>query len=165
MFDRYIKHFTTLNYFVITFLILIQINIASDKNEKFDPNSKKNEIIELGKGWSDGIKNQDVKIISDLYAEDSKYFPSDHKVLNGNKEITDYWSKILKYLVDIRINLESLQGTKDLLIESGNGIGIYYVTKTKVDTSFFNYVNVWQLQTNGKYKVLIDIYKDNKILD
>ena len=129
-------------------------------NENFDPQTKRELIVELGKKWSEGIKKQDVSIISNLYDENSKYFPSDYKVLYGNKEITDYWAMVLKFLVDIRLNLRTIEGTEDLLIETGDGIGIYYSSETKIDTTLFNYVNLWKLQEEGNYKVVLDIYKE-----
>jgi len=131
--------------------------------EVFDVEKVKPIIIENGKKWSIGTKNKDMAILSGIYDQNAHYLPDAHKeVLHGNKAVSDYWKASLEAVEDIQLSLESLEGTKEILYETGHGFALVKNAKGKIDTAQFKYVNVWKLQTDGTYKVVIDTFNDVK---
>jgi hypothetical protein len=41
--------------------------------------------------------------------------------MHGNQDITKYWDKQLTFIKDIELSMQSLEGTKELLYETGVG--------------------------------------------
>jgi len=55
--------------------------------------------------------------------------------------------------------MQSLEGTKELLYESGTGIALIKAGST-LDTLRYKYLNIWKLQSDGTYRVAVYMYND-----
>lgn len=132
------------------------------ENEKFNPSELKNDIKLLGLSWSKGLKSKDISIFENLYDEDAHYFPDGENAIRGNKNISEFWNESMQFLTDIQLNMETLEGTRSLLYETGNGKAMFLNQEGGTDTLNYKYVNVWKLQSDGSYKVVIDVYNDIK---
>jgi len=66
----------------------------------------------------------------------------------------------MDFIGDIQLTMKSLEGTKDLLYETGNGIAKVMNNEGQFFDMPFKYVNVWKLQADGTYKVVIDTYNN-----
>ena len=128
----------------------------------FDPSSVKPAIIKLQNKWREGAQKKDLAIISSIYAPDAHYVADGRDTRHGLKAIVELWTEDLKNIKDVRLNMQSLEGTKDILYETGTGYSLVVnqTDKLKVDTFHFKYVNVWRLQNDGNYKCVIDTYND-----
>jgi ketosteroid isomerase-like protein len=149
--------------YILALLSLI-ILVSCTKNEKqeeevFNPETVKAQIIQNGKKWGEALRTQDAAIISDLYDENAHYLADNENAINGKQKITDYWKQSFGTLGDLGLNMESLEGTKEILYETGTG----WVTvniENKIDTFRYKYCNVWKLQADSTYKVVIDTFND-----
>ena len=150
--------------------ILLLVNIVTCKNVEseeiinppFNVEELKPVIQNLSKNWNIGLKTKDISVFEKLYDENAHYLPNQDDALHGNKAIVEYWKASMDFVSDLKLNMESLEGTKDLLYETGNGtINILNQSGGK-DEVKFKYVNVWKKQKDGTYKVVIDIFNEVK---
>lgn len=129
--------------------------------EIFDPESVKPIILENGKKWSLALKSKDKAIIQELYDKDAHYLPDNENTIHGLENITQYWEGSFGFLDDIQLSLQTLEGNRDILYETGTGIAIIASAENK-DTLSFKYTNVWKRQADNTYKVVIDMFNDVK---
>ncbi len=153
----------TVELCVLFFLATFNFTPASPHDSiNFNPESVRATIIENGKQWSKGLKNKDLELLSAIYDKDAHYLPDGEKALHGNSDITEYWKASMNYLIDIQLEVETLEGGKELLCETGKGTVVLLNQKGEPETIKYKYVNIWKLQKDGTYKVLIDTYNDIK---
>ncbi len=143
-------------------ILVLAVGCSSAKNENpFNAGSKREVIAANGLKWSQALTTGDTAIIQAIYDQDAHYIPDGFKALHGNAAIVHYWKGSFSVLKDVRLTMETLEGTKDLLYETGHGYSLILNEKNdKPDTFLFKYVNVWKLQPDGNYKVVIDTYND-----
>lgn len=138
-------------------------NDSPSNSAAFDIAQVKSVIQVLNKGWGNALKTKDLSIIENLYDNNAHYLPDDEKAIHGKENIVQFWKSSIDSLTDIQLNMESLEGTKDLLYETGNGIVLFINDTGGTDTLSYKYVNVWKLQDDGSYKVVIDTFNDINI--
>ncbi len=126
----------------------------------FNASSLESTIQERGKIWSTALTTKNVALLEGLYAENVHYLPDGEVALNGREEVVDYWKTSMDFIHDIQLTMESLEGTKELLYETGTGIALIPNAAKTIDTINYKYVNVWKLQKNGSYQVVIDTFND-----
>ena len=126
----------------------------------FDPSTVKPTILKLHDKWREGAQQKNLSVISSIYAPDAHYVADGRHTRHGLKAIEELWAEDLKELNDVRLNMETLEGTRDILYETGTGYSLVVnkEDKIKLDTFHFKYVNVWRLQKDGSYKCVIDTY-------
>jgi len=112
--------------------------IATRSANSFNVESLKPVITELGKTWGKAIKSKDINLLKNLYDAKAHYLPDDQAALHGNAAIVNYWESSFPFMGDLVLHMNSLKG--------------------EYDDFKFKYVNVWKLQTDGTYKVVIDTY-------
>ncbi len=132
--------------------------IATRSANSFNVESLKPVITELGKTWGKAIKSKDINLLKNLYDAKAHYLPDDQAALHGNAAIVNYWESSFPFMGDLVLHMNSLEGTKELLYETGKGVAQVMNEKGEYDDFKFKYVNVWKLQTDGTYKVVIDTY-------
>jgi ketosteroid isomerase-like protein len=133
-----------------------------DETKEFDILAVKKIIQENDRQWGIGLQKKDISIISNLYDENAHYIPNADNALHGNKEITEYWKPAIGMIERLELDMETLEGTKDILYETGVGTSWIKASNGKVEKYKYKYVNVWKLQKDGTYKVVIDTYNDLK---
>lgn len=130
--------------------------------QSFSVETMKPIIQERGTTWSKAIKTKNITLIKNLYDENAHYLPNDDHALHGNAAISAYWEESFDFLGDLQLNMESLEGTVDLLYETGK----VTVQIMDQDGQFFpqnyKYVNVWKKQVDGSYRVVIDTFNNLK---
>ena len=115
-------------------------------------------IQERGKIWGKALRTKNVELLKDLYDQNAHYLPNNDKAKHGKANIIAYWQQSLAFLGDLQLNMETLEGTANLLYETGNGT----VKVMGEDGNFFDmpfkYVNLWKKQPDGRYKVVVDTF-------
>lgn len=151
------------HYINITVLfILISVGCSTPNPEPFLAESMRTIIEERGKQWDLALKQQDASIILNLYDDNAHYLVDGRNTIHGNINIAHFWEKSFGEFKGLKLNMESLEGTEELLYETGNGVAQFdYGSDNKFDFQF-KYVNVWKRQSNGEYKVVIDMFNDVK---
>lgn len=124
----------------------------------FDAASMKETINKNSQQWGEALRTKDLSIIENIYDEQAHYLPDDDNAVHGLEAITATWETSMSFMSDLKLNMETLEGTKDLLYETGNGAAMILNETGGVDTFPVKYVNVWKLQPDGSYKVVIDTY-------
>ncbi len=119
-------------------------------------------IQSLGKTWGKALRSKDIARLQNLYDQNAHYLPDDDQAFHGNEAISAYWKASLDFVGDIQLNMETLDGTKEVLYETGNGIVKVMNNEGQFVDVPFKYVNVWKLQEDGSYKVVIDMFNDIK---
>jgi ketosteroid isomerase-like protein len=142
-------------------IILLTSCVPDQKNEQpFNPEAVRALIIQNGKKWGEGIRKKDPAIIGSIYDENAHYLADNENILKGNQAITEYWKKSFEGLTDLGLNMQNLDGTREILYETGTGWVTIMSEQNKVDTFRYNYCNVWKLQPDSTYKVVIDMFND-----
>ena len=152
------------------FVTFLSFSCANPKNdavqktepEAFDVTALKPLLIENGKRWGEALKTKDASIFMDLYDVNAHYLPNGDIALNGNTAIMEYWKAYMSFLTDIQLEMETLEGNKQLVYETGKGLALVFNQTGGIDTLRYKYVNVWKQGADGKYRVVIDIYNDIK---
>ncbi len=110
--------------------------------------------------WSKAIKNKDVSILNLVYDDHAHYLPNDADAIHGKEGILAYWAASFAFMTDLYLEMETLEGTKELLYETGTGrAGILSEDGSTLELPF-KYVNVWKLQPDGTYRVVIDTFNN-----
>lgn len=110
--------------------------------------------------WSDALTSKNVALLGELYDNQAHYLPDAADALHGKSAILTYWQNSLDFLGDLILTMETLEGSRQLLYETGTGSA----RVMGADGQFFNlpfkYVNVWKRQPDGTYRVVIDTFND-----
>lgn len=143
-------------------ITLIGINCTAQKNldSDFPPTTLKSKIKEAGTAWSKAIKQKDISLLAKLYDTHAHYLPNDADALHGQEAILGYWAASFDFMSDLQLNMETLEGTKQLLYETGSGLAFVLAEDGKTVELPFKYVNVWKLQDDGSYRVVIDTFNN-----
>lgn len=104
------------------------------------------------------VINRDLDKLVAMYADDAQYLPDQGRIYKGQDEIRKVWQMVFQVeFVDFALNTDRVGGNKDQIYESGTGYSkVKY--NGQENLSKFKYVNIWQRQSDGSYKLLIDIY-------
>ena len=125
--------------------------------EPFDLTTVRTQIESSNLVFGEGLRAGDAERIAALYTEDARFLSPDSTVRVGREAIRDYWQESLAFLADMTLTTQSLNGTRDVLYETGEvdtSIGIpdgVFVQRDK-------YVNVWVRQPDGQYRIAIDMW-------
>ena len=117
-------------------------------------------IQEMGKTWGEAIKSKDIGLIEKVYDKNVHYLPDNQKALHGLDAVVDYWEGSLSFFADLNLKMETLEGVQELLYETGTGTAMIMNDSGNFDEFKFKYVNIWKQQSDGKYKVVVDIFND-----
>ena len=147
--------------------LLFLLISCSQENQKiaktdFNIESIKPLIIEKSRWWNKGIKNKDRSIFLDLYDKNGHYLPDAENAIHGNQAIADYWQNSWDFVKELHLHMESLEGTENLLYETGNGTIMIMNNAGNFDKFNYKYVNAWKKQPDDTYRVVIDIFNDVK---
>ena len=144
---------------ILTILILFVFSINA-QSEIIDSivADQRATIVELSKTWGEAIRSKDISLLKDLYGENAHYLPDNSQALYGRDAIVEYWASSLNFMSDLTLNMESLEGTEELLYETGKGVAKIMNDVGVFKDFHFKYVNVWALQPDGNYQVVIDIF-------
>lgn len=149
------------------FILIISSLTNCDTNKSqgqdiFEIKTVKPIIQQKGKLWGKLLKEDNIALVDSLYDKNSHYLPDGDSALHGIESIKAYWQASQPFLKDIQLSTETLEGTRELLYETGNGIALVLNEFGTIDTLKYKYVNVWKLDEENRYKVVIDTYNDIK---
>ncbi|MEL6922959.1 MAG: DUF4440 domain-containing protein [Bacteroidota bacterium] len=117
-------------------------------------------IQKLGTTWSKALTTKNLSLLENLYDQNAHYLPNDDQALHGHAAIVAYWKASMDFVGDIQLSMQSLEGTQELLYETGTGVAKIMNEEGQFFDMPFKYVNVWKLQPDGSYKVVIDTYNN-----
>lgn len=137
--------------------------MGSIKQNMFSVDEVREQIVEKGKLWSKGLREQDVDLLHSLYDDDAYYRPDDtSEDQNAALSIRKYWQASMRVIKDLQLEMDTLNGSRDMLYETGQGTAKIASEEGLSQTVKYQYVNVWKLQDDGSYKVAIDTFNDIK---
>ncbi len=148
------------NFLIISLAFLFSCQNQVEKD--FDPNRLLSVIKENGNKWVAGIAEQDLDLIMQNYDSDAQYLPDSDDAIRGRQQIREHWRTNMSMLTDLRLNIHSLGGQKELLYETGSGSVKIISNGLVSDTLQFKYTNLWKLQKDGSYKVVLDMFNNAK---
>ena len=124
----------------------------------FDPASMRPTIEALNARFGEGFRTDDVERIVSLYADDARFLEPGAEARTGTDAVRAYWSETMPFIDDMTLTTTTLDGTREVLYETGtvetrgptpDGVG--YVQRD-------NYTNVWRLQPDGTYRIVVDMW-------
>ncbi len=145
-------------YIIIAFLMTFGCFAQENEHSNFDPNSLKPLIVEASTTWGKAIKQKDISLLAGLYDEKAHYLPNDANAIHGQKAILQYWKASFDFMTDLNLHMETLEGTRALLYETGTGSAYIRSEDGEIVALPFKYVNVWKRQIDGSYRVVIDTF-------
>ncbi len=146
--------------YFMTMLIGISCTAQKNLDSDFLSTTLKSTIKEAGTTWSKAIKQKDISLLAELYDTHAHYLPNDADALHGQEAILGYWAASFDFMNDLQLNMETLEGTEQLLYETGSGLAFVLSEDGKTVELPFKYVNVWKLQDDGSYRVVIDTFNN-----
>lgn len=117
------------------------------------------QIVEgLGAKMEKLVVAEEIDALVDMYSESSQYLPDQGRIYSGLTEIRKVWELTFQVdVVDFELTTSKVGGSKDRIYETGSGFSkISYNGQESVQK--FKYVNIWERQTSGEYKLIVDIY-------
>lgn len=142
---------------IFTIALVVVIGGFSAFAQENDP--KLEAIIEdLGTKMEKLVVARDIDKLVGMYAENAQYLPDQGRIYNGPAEIRKVWEMVFQAeFVDFGLEADRVGGTKKLIYESGTGFSkVRFNGQEQLHK--FKYVNVWERQADGNYKLLIDIF-------
>ncbi len=139
---------------IIALMVLHSLVLKAQEN---DP-----ELLQIAEGLGAKMEKlvvaEEIDALIDMYSESSQYLPDQGRIYNGLKEIRKVWELTFQVdVVDFELTTSKVGGSRDRIYETGSGFSkISYNGQESVQK--FKYVNIWERQTNGKYKLIVDIY-------
>lgn len=134
---------------------------AFGQNKDLDPDLYK-IVRAMDSKMEEYIPAKNVDGIVGLYTKDAMYLPAAKGFFIGSEAIREEWVQTLKYdVVQFEMEIMSVQGSKELIYETG--LGTSTIRMGEKQTEFqFKYLNVWEQQNDGGYKLKIDVYNQYK---
>jgi ketosteroid isomerase-like protein len=152
-------HFRNL---ILFYMINLSISCLHVQTDAFLSKEKMLEIVRKNDAlFSEGVKTKNAKLLADIYTDSAQYVQPDRPILAGRDSIFKDWQNFIglnEKPLDLILNIHDVRGDRQIIYETGDGFTLL------VDSSKwrFNYVNVWRLQTDGSYKLEVDIYNNLK---
>lgn len=143
----------------IFYLSVVVMLISCDKNS-LSTAEMKNILHERNEKLGNYFKEGDVSKLIAIYTDSAKLCADGQKqVLIGKAAIQKFWTAASEgsKLLEMKTETLTVDGNKEIIYETG-------ITSTKtlyndsVYESTVKFVNVWKLQTNGEYKLDVDIW-------
>ena len=139
---------------MITLLLVGAIGLKAQEN---DP--KLLQIVEnLGDQMERLVVAKDIDPLVAMYGEDAQYLPDQGRIYTGLDEIRKVWEMTFRVdVLEFELSTDKVRGDKKRIIETGSGSSkVSFNGQESVQT--FKFVNVWERQKNGEYKLVVDIY-------
>jgi len=102
-------------------------------------------------------------MLAEMYTDSAKLSPNGYRFIIGNDSIKAFWqddfktSKVLK----METQVLTINGNENLIYETG-----YAVSEILYNDSVYHarvkYINVWQKQLNGNYKLDVDFWNKDE---
>jgi len=152
-------HFRNLILFYLINLSVSCWHVQTDaclSKEKMLEIVRKNDAL-----FSEGVKTKNAKLLAGIYTDSGQYIQPDRPILDGRDSIFKDWQIFIglkEKPLDLILNIHDVRGDRRIIYETGDGFTLL------ADSSKwrFNYVNVWRQQTDGSYKLEVDIYNSLK---
>ena len=138
-------------------IVLLLISASATMAQENDP--KLMAIVEdLEEKMQEFVINRDLDKLVSMYADNAQYLPDQGRIYKGPEEIRKVWQMVFQVeFVDFALKTDRVGGTSDRIYESGTGFSkVKY--NGQENLSKFKYVNIWERQSDGSYKLVIDIY-------
>ncbi|MCE7991041.1 MAG: SnoaL-like domain-containing protein [Roseivirga sp.] len=127
---------------------------------KSQTNDSKLKVVvkELGDQMERLVVSKDLDAIVEMYGDDAQYLPDASGIYSGKEEIRKYWKQTFTMdIIGFEMETLSVGGDKKRIHETGLGMSTIKYNDQKVEFKF-KFVNVWERQKDGSYKLIIDIY-------
>ncbi|MCP9496316.1 MAG: DUF4440 domain-containing protein [Pyrinomonadaceae bacterium MAG19_C2-C3] len=121
-----------------------------------DKASIRREIVETNRKMVETMKRGDLLGVSRFYADDAIILFHRGKKLQGRKAIDDYWTSI-KGAKDWKLDVIEVGGSRDEVYQIGKS-SFTSEADGKENTYTCDFVVIWKRQTDGAYKIYVDIY-------
>lgn len=123
----------------------------------FDPSLLKPQIAAYNGNFGKGIRTKNAALIAQTYDPTARLCPDNDTYVNGRTAIENWWKESVTQLDDMILTTISLEGTREVLYETGMATTTIH-SKDSLWVSNDKYVNVWRLQPDSSYKIVIDIW-------
>lgn len=127
----------------------------------FDPKTVQPQIEGLNLNFGKGIREKNAAIIAANYDQAAHLCPDNDGYINGRTAIENWWKESVTQLNDMTLTTISLEGTPDLLYETGMATTTVHIGDS-IWVQNNKYVNVWKLQADSSYKIVVDSWNSIK---
>lgn len=114
----------------------------------------KDEILKMNKQMEESFTSNDLLKIGEFYADDASIVLPDGKVLNGRKEVSDYFLS-LQNRKELKLEVTEMGGTGKMVYEIGTA-KITTVADGKEKTETATFTMIFQRQNDFAYKVSVN---------
>lgn len=115
-------------------------------------------VKELGDKMEQLVVAGDLEAIVSMYGDNAQYLPDASAIYSGKDEIRKYWKQTFTMdIIGFEMETLTVGGDKKRIHETGLGMSTIKYNDQKVEFKF-KFVNVWERQKDGNYKLIIDIY-------
>lgn len=124
----------------------------------FAPDSLRPVIEANNARFGEGFRTGDVTRILSLYADDVRFLEPGAEARTGIDAVRAYWTDTLPFIADMTLRTVTLEGTRDVLYETGEVDTTGPTEDGGVYVQRDHYTNVWRLQPDGTYRIVIDMW-------
>ena len=121
-----------------------------------DKASIRREIEDMNRRMVETMKRGDLLGVSRFYADDAMILFHRGKKIQGRKAIDAYWTSI-KGAKDWKLDVIEVGGSRDEVYQIGKS-SFTSEADGKENTYTCDFVVIWKRQTDGAYKIYVDIY-------
>jgi ketosteroid isomerase-like protein len=143
-------------------LSLFACNATSEKTNTpapFSPESVKAKITSGTQHISSGVEKKDTALIASVYTANARLSPDNETFVVGKTAIAAWYQEKFTILKGIEFITISIDGTADVIYETGvASVKINYKDSTWLEQ--VKYTNVWRLQADSSYKIVIDMWNN-----
>jgi uncharacterized protein (TIGR02246 family) len=109
--------------------------------------------------WNQALLSGDLTALADMYTTEAYSLPNNMPMMKGNSAIREGHKKELEGVKYTNLSSKTLdvKGNGDIAVEIGTYSSTFTpVNSTEQKTEDGKYVNVWQKQSDGSWKILTD---------
>ena len=143
--------------FSTVLFLLMSVNLFAQS----DMSGLKNTFQQLEDKWSAALVTGDLTALAAMYTDDAYSLPNNMTMLKGRSAILEGHKKELQ---DVKITGSSSKtldviGNGDIAVEIGTYTSTFVpVNTTEQKSEKGKYVDVWQKQTDGSWKIIADTW-------
>jgi uncharacterized protein (TIGR02246 family) len=135
--------------------VFMSINLLAQS----DMSNLKSTFQQLEDKWSQALVSGDLTALADMYTNEAYSLPNNMSMLKGRSAILEGHKKELQDVKFISTSSKTLdvKGNGNIAVEIGTYTSTFTpANSTEQKTEDGKYVNVWQKQSDGSWKILTD---------
>ena len=153
-------------FFILLYVIPLLVSCNKSATQEISSIELRSIVKKQNSELESCFKEGNAEKVAGLYTDSAKLSPNGGDFVVGRSKIKDFWANDFKSskLIDMSTEVLTVNGNKEIIYETGK-TRTKFIYKDTIYTTSVKYINVWIKQKDGKYKLDIDFWNKDKVVN